>query len=162
MSYNNSWNKWIFASFAKHMKAALDDVSLENFIEGQSTRDLTAEEYVEIRIDGPYYRPHTKNDYDLQFEVNLLVQTVIEPDRNLYRHQEILGVCAQAMATRVPLYKLGPDEADDQTKIGCATLDTQKSPRDLIKVSNFGQIEASVKLQQATVEGKYKVELTGT
>ncbi len=60
----------------------------------------------------------------------------------------------------VPVYKYGNGVGDDETQIGCLDLYTDK-PRDRIMVHDFGQVETDVKLQQATVEGQYKIELEG-
>ncbi len=159
MSYNANWNKWIVASVVKHFRAALVAASIENFIEGESDRDVTQSEYVEVRIDGPYSDERSKNDFKLTLEVNLLVQTVIAPSKNLYRHAELQGVCMAAMTT-IPVYKLGPEVTDDLSQIGCLDLNTDE-PRDHVKAHNFGQVETDIKLQQATVEGHYKIELEG-
>jgi len=159
MSYNVNWNKWIVASTIKHFKAIIDAVSIDNFIEGTSTRDLTTAEYVEIRVDGPYADERSKNDYILRIEVNLLVQTIINPKKNIYRHAEVQGICMGAFTT-IPVYKLGNEVADDKSQIGCLELNTDE-PRDHVMSHNFGQIEIDIKLQQATVEGHYKIELEG-
>lgn len=129
------------------------------FIEGTSSRDLEESEYVEIRVDGPYSDERTKNDYKLTLEVNLLIQTIINPAVNIYRHAEIQGACMGAMSV-IPVYKLGNEVADDLTQIGCLELNTDE-PRDHVMSHNFGQIETDIKLQQATVEGHYKIELEG-
>jgi len=159
MSYNANWNKWIVASVIKHFKAILDAASVDNFIEGTSTRDLTKAEYVEIRVDGPYSDERTKNDFKLTLEVNLLIQTIITPSINIYRHAELQGLCMQSMVT-IPVYKLGNEVADDKSQLGCLELNTDE-PRDHVMSHNFGQIETDIKLQQATVEGHYKIELEG-
>ena len=159
MSYNPSWNKWIVASVIKHFKAVLDAASIDNFIEGTSSRDLTKSEYVEIRVDGPYADERSKDDFILRLEVNLLIQTIINPSKNIYRHAEVQGICMGAVTT-IPVYKLGNDVADDKSQIGCLTVNTDE-PRDHVTAHNFGQIETDVKLQQATVEGHYKIELEG-
>lgn len=159
MPYNQNWNKWIVASVIKHFKAKLDAASVTNFIEGTSSRELDNSEYVEIRVDGPYADERSKNDFILRLEVNLLVQTVIDPTINIYRHAELQGICMSAM-TIIPVYKLGPEVGDDLSQIGCLELNTDE-PRDHITAHNFGQIETDIKLQQATVEGHYKIELEG-
>lgn len=133
--------------------------SIGIFIEGTSSRDLSKSEYIEIRVDGPYVDERTKDDFMLKLEVNLLIQTIINPQKNIYRHAEMEGVCVSAMIT-IPIYKLGSEAADDQSQIGCLDLNTDE-PRDHIMVHNFGQIETDIKLQQATVEGHYKIELEG-
>jgi hypothetical protein len=159
MSYNESWNKWIVASIVKHFKAVLDAASIDNFIEGMSNRDLTKSEYVEIRVDGPYADERSKNDFILRVEVNLLVQTIVNPAKNLYRHAELQGICMGAFIT-IPVYKLGNEVEDDKTQFGCLQLNTDE-PRDHVMAHNFGQVETDVKLQQASVEGHYKIELEG-
>lgn len=159
MSFNPSWNKWIFASVLKHFKTILEGHSISTFIEGTSNRDLTQSEYVEIRMDGPYTNERSRNDFVLRVEVNLLIQVIVDPQKNLYRNMEVSGRCVESMTT-IPVFKLGNDIADTGDKIGCLELEMPQ-PRDHVRVHNFGQVETDVKLQQSTVEGHYKIELEG-
>jgi hypothetical protein len=141
------------------MSELLTAAGIDNFIEGTSNRDLSKASYVEIRVDGPYFTERSKDDFLLTLEVNLLVQTVIDPSKNLYEHSATCGVCSGAMTT-IPVYKLGNEVGDDLSQIGCLEREDEK-PRDHVKVNNFGQIETDVKLQQSTVEAHYKIELEG-
>jgi hypothetical protein len=159
MSYNPNWNKWLIASAYKHFEAVLEAAGVPYYIEGTSDRPLDNATQIEIRVDGPSAEEHTKNDFTLYIEVNLLVQTAINPGINIYTHAENQGLCASAI-TEIPVYKLGNDAGDDASQIGCLKP-YMPEPRDRIHSHNYGQIETDVKLQHATVEGHFKIELTG-
>lgn len=153
--YNPNWNRWLRASVNKHFAAQLSAYNV--FIEGMKRTRNDKDDFCEIRMDGPYFREVSKDYFEVYIEVNILVQTAITRSKNLYQHEDILGAASAAFTT-IPVFKLGSNDGDDESQIGCLNLRSQ--PQDPVKVSDFGQIKAETELRQACVEGHYTIQLS--
>lgn len=160
MAYNISWVKWIHSSVIKYVTDTLTTAGVPFHVEGGVRKTGKLDDFVEVRIDGPHSNEPSSGFYILRLEVNLLVQTNLEVDKNLYKHAERLGLCVNTLDAVIPVYKYGSDAADDGTQIGCLTIVDEK-PRDYVKVNDFGQLETNVRLRMASVEAHYEIELRG-
>jgi hypothetical protein len=144
------WAKWIHASIATHFENAANTAGLAFLLEGDVNRAgvNNQEDWVELRIDGPDYYSAGNNRYRANVEVNVLVNTIVAPDKNMYANITNCGVMAEAMTT-IPI-------SDTVNIIAC--LDPNK---DRIETNNFGQVQDRTDLVQATVEGHFDATLVG-
>lgn len=115
---------------------------------------------VGIRWDGPYIRVYTKNEKDLLYEINTLVQTV-KKDTDLYAHTKMLAD-AQGAFEAIPIfdYDSVPDEFGVYTQIGCLVRAETVRGNDRLIISRFGQIDPNLQVQQSTIEASYKYSVT--
>jgi len=159
---DKNWSRWIFASVSNHFNNRKEDLPL--FIEGQhrDTREDqkepgTVNEFLELRMDGPKLTETSKDDWNLYFEINILVQVTMD-DFNATRIHRNVGIVAAAF-TDIGIFKVGKTDDDDGSLLECLRLIQDKRRREAIVVSHFGQIEPKTKLIHATVEGHYEVDL---
>jgi hypothetical protein len=133
---------------------------IQVFLEGQIRQTSDWDDFIEVRMDGPYWREETKNTFTLRVEVNILTQVAILPEKNLYTAPTIDGIVAEYLTT-IPVYKLGDEAGDDGTQIGCLDLVRNPASRDWSKRNEFGQVETKTPLRQTTTEAHYEIELKG-
>ncbi len=108
---------------------------------------------VELRIDGPYTQTiGTRNELESTFEVNAEI-TAAYNEQDTMSLQSLGGIVIAALSQDFCIYKLG-SKAED-TKEFFETL--QLISDDRIEMSNFGQVDPTNKIYQATVEAHYKV-----
>ena len=157
--FNENWPRWFSASVNKHF-STLTVEGIPVFYEGQVRQTADDDDFIEVRMDGPYWRETTKNQFTLQIEVNVLIQHAISPKKNLYRPRTIDGKVGAYMSD-ISVYKLGDEDGDDATKVGCLRLISNPASRDWTKHNEFGQIETKTPLRQLTVEAHYEIELEG-
>ena len=152
---NKNWTRWVCASILKHCD---DIITIDTFIEGmdRQTRDQTS--LAEIRIDGPWFNEQNRDYWRLYIELNVLVPTVMDDD-DLYLHYRNIGDVNMCFQNCIPVYKYGDGPDDDSSQLGCLQLVIDRYDREQIKTANFGQIDKSVQLQQATVEAHFEMFL---
>lgn len=153
---NQHWPRWTWASVSKHFKTVIEDTNnIKLFIEGQDIVDRTLQSYTEFRMDGPYIKQLSRKEYDLIFEVNILI-TCIKDNKDAHKIYRLNGIVASAFAQCIPIYRYGPitEEVNDNSQVTILLLRTDK--KEIIQVSNFGTIEVDIPIMQATVEGHYK------
>lgn len=155
--YDEKWQRWISASINTYFKTAIEARGYDVFLEGDTRNTQSWDDFVEVRVDGPYHTQIARNDYLLKVEVNLLVQSAITPTKGLYVPEDIVGIVTALMVQSIPVYKKVDAPME---RLGCLIVDDAGS-RDIVRVSNFGQIETDVKIRQFTVECHYKIELEG-
>lgn len=147
------WPRWINASIYKHFEDRKGD--FEIYIEGDE-RTLTDNEFVEVRIDGPFIeRPH-KFLFYLNVQINVLVQAHIDPI-DLYKQERIAGIFLKAFTNTINVNKLGDGVFDDGTLLECLHL--QRDKKEGVAMNNFGIIRPDTRITQATIEGHYRLEL---
>jgi len=159
MAMNKNWPRWIFASVSKFF---IDKMAIENlpmFIEGQH-RDLdpTLQDYCELRIDGPNTTEVARNQWHLYMEVNVLISSIMN-DSDYHRIHTSAGVVGNAFECSIPVYKYGNTVDDDDSLIGCLSLQQDRKKRERIQISHFGQVAPNTKLLQASVEGHFIINL---
>jgi hypothetical protein len=158
--FNRNWPRWLSASVNTHFTPLTELEGIDVFIEGSVRQTADWDNFIEVRMDGPYWRETTKNDFTLKIEVNILTQHTIRPNQNLYQAQITDGIVGEYLTT-IPVYKLGGEEGDDETQVGCLTLESNPASRDWTKHNEFGQVETKTKLRQKSVEAHYHIELRG-
>lgn len=154
---NTNWPRWIFASITQHFADAITNYDV--FVEGMDRKTNTLKDIAEIRVDGPRINEQSKDDWRIYVEINILIQSVMN-DSDLHRLYRIIGDVNVAFQTCILVYKYGTGDDDDQSKLGCFNLVSDEDNREQIITSNFGQIDKSVRLQQATVEAHYEMFLS--
>lgn len=151
---DENWDRWIFASVFKYIKTGLPS-DYHVYIEGTERSTNEHPVYLEVRIDGPFYRPHASY-YRLEIELNIEIS--VQLGRQLYTQNVISGKVATLMENSIPVYKYGNlagDNANDS--IGCLTIDDSAG----VIVHRYGQIAPKTRLLQGTVEAKYIINLPG-
>jgi hypothetical protein len=156
---NEHWPRWVFASmskhFADHFAAQTPPVPL--FVEGDDRDTALLQKFSEFRMDGPRIREQSKGYWEVYVPVNILIQTSMN-DKDAHLHRKQMGIAASGFARTISIFKYGNGVDDDQTLLLCMTLMGDKS--NPLQVKDFGQVDTTVRLQQATVEGHYKGFIT--
>lgn len=139
-------SKWIFASVVKHFDDLRDGIHM--FVEGESMdSNETHQQYFELRIDGPYYKNFTRNEYLVKSDINLLCSAVIDGDS--HRIHRLAGFIS-SLCTTIGIRKYGADPViDNGDFISCM------NPEAEVKILHFGQIQMKVPLLQAAVRVRY-------
>ncbi len=152
---NKHWSRWIAASCRKHFYDLRQGVYFH--VEGDDRSTIDQTEHVEFRIDGPDIKNPSKGWYVLDVAINILVKTNMNSE-NIDNMVVISGIIQAAFTETISVYKLGTGVDDDQSLLGCLRLrsDSQGS----VLFNNFGQIDEDSRLTQATIEGRYRMELT--
>jgi hypothetical protein len=149
--FDENWIRWVVISYAKHVDLLRRDVPF--YLEGfaPNPNDIkNKESYFELRIDGPYSKEMAKNQWNMYFEVNVLI-AVHQDDNKSYRMQEMVGIANTFFTdASVMVRKYGTGPQDDQELLGFLQLNREK-----VKSSMFGKIRPDMRLMQATVEGHY-------
>lgn len=150
---NDNWPRWIFASVSKHFETVLS--SFKMFIEGEERDQWEESDFIELRIDGPYFR-EIQSGWKAKIEINILLQVVMTNDVHLiYRNA---GLIASAF-TPIVVYKYGNGVDDDDSQIGCLKLVQNIRANELLVISHFGKIKPDLPLLQASVEGHFEIDL---
>lgn len=163
------WPRWIKASVAKHFDENRQGIKL--FVEAED-RDIDEDhegDVFELRIDGPNIKRFgTTWEWFLDFEINLLVSSAMR-ENDLYHFDKLLGIANVIFVPCIPIYRYGDNKdafgttydpvIDTGTLLGNLQLQQDSSGRDWIETHPFGQIRTDVKLQQATVEAHFRMEL---
>jgi len=155
MPMNKNWHRWTYASISKHFENNRQGIDL--FVEGDHRHTSELAEWAELRVDGPYHREPSKGIHYLDYEINILL-TVIIQEEIAYRMQEMMGIFHEAMADKIDIYKYGTGVDDTQAYFECLRLKNDEL-REPVRTSDFGQIEATTRVRQGSVEGHYRVTL---
>ena len=152
---NASWVRWIYASINKHFDNHKGDLPI--YIEGDERTQNDREDFVELRIDGPFIKTPHKGLRYLDVEINLLIQSVLDP-KDLYKVQRVTGIFSHAFTNLIEVYKYGNGPIDDNTLLGC--FHAQRDLKEGIAINYFGIIRQDTRITQATIEGHYRLELS--
>lgn len=127
------------------------------YVEGQHQDPEGLDEYLEFRLDGPRIVELSKDYFRIECEINILAH-LIKNDTDFHRIHRVCGIVTAAFVD-IPLYRYG----DDDSLFGCMTrIDNPGYNRDnALIVAQFGQIDPTQKIEQATVEGHYRCFLEG-
>jgi hypothetical protein len=156
-SINKHLNRWIKASFIKELRPRLEQ-GFHLYIEGE---DKLGEgpNRIELRIDGPYNRQvGTRTEWCAFIEVNLLMNATRD-EGNIYTRDNIKGLMAELLTRDFCIYRtgnVGRVPEDNDTLLGVMQL----LPAEMIKVSDFGQIEPNAEVYQAVAEAHYEMFYT--
>lgn len=151
-----NWSRWIVASIMKHLEDSIVaklGTSILIKLEMDHERDKNnTQEWLELRVDGPYLAPYP-GEWGLLLEISILVCS-LKNEQNVYRHHLIRGVAENALSNSICIKKFGDQPGDDGSNLG--PLRTLR-----VVASYFGQIDVDVAQVQSTVETKGIMELTG-
>ncbi len=155
MNYSEHWHRWITASVAKHFAVGLEPREIKLFVEGFERPSEDLNEWVELRIDGPFTEEMTRGVWRLDIEINVLI--CINEDAHAYRTQIVSGIITKLFERCIDVYKYGDEEDDDGTQLGCLVLRTDG--RNKIVPSNFGKVRPDTRHLQSSVEAHYQMDL---
>lgn len=155
---NANWNRWIYSSIAKYFTDKAIAANVNIYIESAPAKDKHPQDWIELRIDGPYFSGRSKNEWGATIEVNVVVSSA-KNEKNNYRFLINSGLVCEWCVAEIPIFKLGTGVSDDQSLLTCLQLKTDD--RERLIVSNFGQIDPTTQLLQSTVEGHYHANLVG-
>lgn len=150
-------SRWIKSSVSQHFSVPLK-AEAHLFVEAQIPRKTQEHKrYFELRMDGPHLYEVSSSCWRGRVEVNILCTAVLDPQK-LYDIDVLIGI-AQDAVVDIPLFRFGNGPDDDPAdQFGCLYL--LQSSNDMIEGHQFGRIETNTPLQQATVEGHYRIDLS--
>lgn len=152
---DENWDRWIWASILKYVtdQVAAHDPTWFVFIEGTERDTADKPVYVELRLDGPQYKPlqgFTRVEIELDIEVS------VQFNKQLYDQNRIAGAIAAIVNNYIPVYKYGNLAGDDETvSIGCLRVDDAVG----VDTHKYGQIATKTRLLQGTIQTKYWINL---
>lgn len=151
------WDRWIYSSVVKHFNARRAGIHM--FVEGFDRDTAGKIEFLDLRIDGPFYDETSNGEFTVKCEINVLC-TVVET-ANAYRVHEVTGIIAAAFTNCIALLKLGDPVRDAaNTGLEFGTLKQQVDKKEKIIKSFFGKIRPDTEIIQASVEGHYRTSLS--
>jgi len=140
-----------------------DDASLPTIIEELDDRNATymeATTRAEIRINGPFTQEVSKGYFRVWVDVNVLVTSRRDGQKNGYDHLRYVGLFHEAMDDMIPIYMFGNQPGDcvqadptDCDVIGC--LSPRDGKNDSIRVLSFGQLNSTDAIIQNAVDARY-------
>lgn len=148
------WPRWFFASITKHFKDILGP-DIDVYIEGTDREPSLRRnlDYVEIRMDGPRVRQTSHNVYRIDVVINVLIHSVMD-QKDSHRIYKSEGLVLAAFTT-IPIRKYGDTVDDTGDLLVCIGVRDNFD----IKVSQFGQIDPTVRRMQSMVEAPYRTEI---
>jgi len=154
-NYNPNWVRWVTISYAKHVDLLRENTPF--YLEGFSPdpNDIyDAKSYFELRIDGPYTQEMAKRQWDLFFEINVLIVMHLD-DKDSYGLERLIGIVNKFFKDeKVMVRKYGTGPEDDQELLGFLHVRPEQ-----VKTSKFGRIRPDMRMLQASVEGHYDLYL---
>ena len=161
MAYNPSWPKWVQASVADHFKTVATTEGFSSLVDGLEERTTAFQDSpqrLEIRINGPFIRERSKDDYIFNVTVNILIFSHMDGTASsVYAGTNIAGKMAQAASDLIPVYKYGAQAEDDASRIGCLTLTSGSGG---VNVFHFGEVNAEDRLRQLGVDANFKMNIS--
>ena len=159
MASNPNWPRWILVSAAKYCKAVATALPLKIHIEGIDMRDadLMQQDRAEFRVNGPWARERSKNLYELQVGINILLTFTMTGNKNMLDPDRWAGAFQSALGELIEVYRYGNGPEDDQTLLGCLVPRSNKG--DSVKVWHFGQIGRTEEIRQIAVDAMFYMDL---
>jgi hypothetical protein len=153
---NPKWQRYIAASINKHFVDNLTDPTYNVFVEGQHRTNVDFQKIIDIRFDGPYWHELHHNNWKGVVEINNLVSFKMDDSDN-YKIWDIIGDVTNTMSKSIEIFNYD-NPPISLLSLGCLQ---RMDNRDDIIVHYFGQVEPNLKLQQATCEAHYFIDLIG-
>lgn len=150
---NPDWDRWIRSSVNVYLDAEIRTALGEMKIlpEGAPEQDRAgAQDWIEIRMDGPKYQPLGNSEWRVTVEINLLINSLIN-EGNIYRHRDIAGEIAAILSGTIPVKKYGNDNT---ISLGCLRIED-------IYTHYYDRAGKDTPLKQATIDCFGVIELTG-
>ena len=149
-----NWSRWAFASISEHFLELREGLPLH--ITGTAFIQPEEEDFLELRVDGPYLREYSHGYWRYYTEISILVQSHMN-DQDFHKIHRDVGIVQVAMNTPIPVFKHGDGLEDTSEKIGCLDLLRATRGKHKLEVNHFGQTGPRNKLMQATVEGHFEM-----
>lgn len=163
MPANPNWTRWIRASVGQYLMDVANDATLPTIIEELDDRSeayMQASTRAEIRINGPFTREISHGYHRVWVDVNVLVTSRRDGEKNGYEHLRYLGLFHEAMDQDIPIFMFGDqpgdcteDDPEDCEEIAC--LRPRDGKNDSINVLSFGQINSTDAVIQNAVDARY-------
>lgn len=150
MAADKNWPRWIFASFSKWFDAAKDGVPM--FIEGDDYVTADLPDYFEFRTNGPHFWEQSKDFWQFQIIINILVVHK-KNATSIHTLHANTGKMIAAFQNSVPMFRFGSGLDDDSQQFGCMQLMTDA--KNVIQIDQLGQVKPEIKEMQAMVQGTY-------
>jgi len=147
---------WAPASFVNHFTLKLKNVA-PMFIEGGSRDTNKDKDFLELRVDGPWFRQRgTNNCWVVECYINILIEAMAE-EKDLYKNHRYVGQVCTAFQSFIPILRIGGTGANfDGTQVDCMKLEVTRNVS--LQVFHYGQLDARSRVLQSTVAGTYKME----
>lgn len=154
--------RWVKASILRTIETEklttlgpnVDPIPL--FVEGDDRKTNKEKQHFELRMDGPYSKPHgSAGEYRHYIELNILISST-RNEGNAYQMDNLESLAAQILNRDWCIYRIGnvgKDPADDESLVGVMQL----MPAEQIKLSDFGMIDNSTEVYQGVSEAHYEM-----
>lgn len=143
--------RWVHASIKDYIKT--NGFTFPLLVEGEDEKRSKDASYAELRIDGPIVTAFgTAGNYRLDVKINMLI-TAQKDMKAVHLFQDTVGHCLKAMNGCIPIKRMGNTSDDDKSYVCSLQLE------DTIDISNFGQIDITIKTQQASLDAAYRAVL---
>lgn len=150
--------RWTHASIKDFIKKNWSGAPL--LVEGEDDRKPDTPFFVELRIDGPVIKAHgTKGEYIGEVEINLTI-TVKKDEKYVHLIQDKIGLAYNILDQCMPIKKIGNALNTPDIDDGSFVTVLQLQPDTVVDISNFGQVDPVLRVQQASVEAHYRMQLT--
>jgi hypothetical protein len=164
MPANPNWVRWVFASVATYLKQVATGSNLPVLVEGLDERTpvfMQATDRAEVRVSGPFSKELSHGWYELVADANVLLTSRYDgQEKSRYAILQFAGEFQAAMQDSIPVYKYGKLPGDDGTLVGCLQLvNGRVGDSGGVRVSHFGQLDATNRLKQSIVDARYRMEL---
>jgi len=152
--FDERWTEYVRRSVLHHFDRK---ITIPVYLEGSIRVTKALSDFVEIRMDGPWFSKRSPQEWYLFFELNCLVQHKM--DNNIYSIDKVLGE-VQAAYTPIQILDFTGVDFDEDVdleslpRIVCVKQ-SLKSPRPWLETRRFGLIDKDLRLEQAMVEGHY-------
>lgn len=167
MAADPNWARWIFASVADYLKEVADAHQIPTLVEGLDDRTdayMQSTNRAEVRVNGPYTQEVSQGYFRVWVDVNVLLTSRMDGNKNGYDIQRLAGIFQSAMHDQIPVFNYGnqpgdfvEDLPDSLRHLGC--LSPRAGPNDSVKVLHFGQIEKTDRIKQSAVDARYVMYL---
>lgn len=147
--------RWTHASIKDWIKKKFSGMPL--IVEGEDDKRPDHPFFGELRIDGPVVMSNgSKGEYLGMVEINMLI-TVKKDEKYVHILQDKIGLCLKVLNQCIPIRRIGSLDTTIDNGVDVAVL--QLVPDSKLDVSNFGQVDPVVRIQQASVEAHYRMQL---
>lgn len=146
---NRNWLRWIRAACRVHFDARKESHYL--YYEGLDRDEIKNQhEWAELRVDGPHVTPQSGQSL-LQVDLNVIIQSKTS-NEDLDKIYRIAGVFHEAFTPTIAVFNF---DEDPPVALGCLSLDGK------IGFNYFGLVDKDLKLEEASIEARYIIELEG-
>lgn len=151
-------SRWIWASCSKFFDDRKGDLTI--FFEGDDRDTAKLKDFIEFRMDGPRSRTISHNYTRHDVFINILVQSTMD-SMDTHRFWRTVGLVQALFVPCIPVYKYGDGPDDDPSvMVGVLQIRNDGFNGEQLKVSAFGQVDPTVRVQQATIEANYRMNLS--